>query len=120
MSRRISAAEIGADDQLGTVLVHLTAPVRELGDAAPQGLDRAAELAALDVDVAADLGRRAAGLAGGRGPARVDAHCPPPLTMLCSTFSAALAASRSNIVLVSFASSIACSGTGGDPALTAL
>ena len=109
-----------ADNQLAAVLVDLAAPVGQLGDAAAQGLDRAAQLAALDVDVATDLGRGATGGAGSGRAGRVDAHLPLPLTTLCSMFSAALPASRSNIVLVSLASSIACAGTGGEPALTAL
>ncbi len=48
------------------MLVDLAAPIGQLGDAAAQGLDGAAELAALDVDVAADLGGGAAGHAGAR------------------------------------------------------
>ena len=49
----------------GAVLVDLAAPVGELGDATAQGLDRAAELVALEVDVATDLGRRARGTRSG-------------------------------------------------------
>ena len=61
----------------------LAAPVGQLGDAAAQLFDRAAELLALEVDVAADLLRRAAGPAGRRGPRRLGfgsalTSSPPP------------------------------------------
>ena len=49
----------GADRELALVLADLAAPVRELADAAAQGLDRLAELLALAHDVVADLVSRA-------------------------------------------------------------
>ena len=110
----------GADDQLRAVLVDLAAPVGQLGDAAAQRLDRVPELLALDVDVAADLGRGATGRRRRRRawPARGWRSFPASFDDVFSTPSARFSASPSNIVLVSFASSIACSGTGGAPALT--
>src|SRR4029079_4022098 len=91
----------GADDQRLFVLVDLPAPVGQLVDAAAERFDRSTELAALQVDVATDLRRRAAWCAdrGGLYRSWIDAHF----------------ASFSSISLVSFASSIACWGTGGAP-----
>ena len=60
------ADDRGPDHELVFVLVDLAAPVGQLGDLVAEHLDRVAEVLALDVDVAADLGRRAAGPAGGR------------------------------------------------------
>ena len=82
------------------------APVGHFGDLAAQRFDVGPELLALGLDVAADLLRRAAGLAGGRGPRRfrIDAHLLLPFS----------------ISLVSLASSIAWVGIGGEPAFTAL
>ena len=86
----------GADDQLLLVLLHLAAPVGQLVDADAQSFDRAAELLALE--------RRCR---GGSPPG--NGRGLPVVTKF----------SFSSISLVSFASSIACSGTGGEPAFTA-
>ena len=96
----------GADRQLPAGARDLAAPVGQLGDPPAQRFDRAPKSLALSVDVAADLRRRAAGHADRGGTSRlgVGAHLPSP----------------SSIALVSFASSIAWSGTGGAPALTDL
>ena len=96
----------GADDQLLFVLLDLAAPVGHFGDFAAQRFDVGPQRQALGVDVAADLLGRAAGLAGAEGRPAWGS------TLICS--------SLVSISLVSFASSIAWVGTGGEPALTAL
>src|SRR6201999_144661 len=95
------------DDQLLFVLLDLRAPVGHFGDLAAQRFDVRPQRLALEVDVTPDFRRRAAGLTGGRGAPRfrVDTHLPSPFD---------------SVSLVSLASSIACVGTGGEPALTAL
>ena len=116
-----------ADDQLAAVLANLAAPVGELADAVAERLDRLAELLALGLDVAADLPRGASrrarrrrpdrlGVAhrrsafgvGREGVARVDARVAAPASL----------PPPSSTARVRFASSIACSGTGGAPACT--
>src|SRR4051794_12395481 len=95
-------------DQLRAVLVGLTTPVGELGDAAAQDLDRAAQVTTLQIDVAADLRRGAARFTGGGGTNGMGlrAHSLPAF------------APDSSVSRVSFASAIACSGPGGAPACT--
>jgi hypothetical protein len=93
------ARDRGADDQLLAVLTDLAAPVRELGDLAPQRLYRSGQLLLLGGDVGADLLGAPARRAGPRpGRDRGLAYSAPP-----------------SVSLVTFASSIAISGVGGEP-----
>src|SRR6185436_15430603 len=94
------AGDRGARDQLAAVLADLAAPVGELADAAAQGLHGAAQVLTMGDEVGSDLRRGAPGGAGlwGTDWLRM-AHLSP----------------ASSISRVRFASSIACSGTGGAP-----
>src|SRR5688500_12041105 len=102
----------GADRELALVLADLTAPVRELADAAAEGLDLLAELLALAHDVVANLlgaasaGRRARALGAldvrrGARDQFVSHYWSDPAW---------------SVSLISLPSSMAMAGTGGAPA----
>src|SRR4051794_21182728 len=116
------ADDSGAHDQLAAVLANLAAPVGELGDAVAQRLDRVAELLTLALDVGADLRRGAAdrrGAAGDRlaGAAAIDLRLVAHLGDGSLTGSGVVP--DSSVWRMRLPSSIAISGTGGAPALTA-
>ena len=93
------------------MLADLTAPIGELGDAAPEGLDGSSELLPLDLDVAPDLRRRSA-----RDPARGAGNGLTGSGAIDAGLVAHGAPVR--VSLVRRASSIASSGVGGAPACT--
>ena len=106
------------------MLAHLAAPVGELGDPAAQRLDRVRELLALALDVGADLGRVAAGSAGGAAGDRL-AGAAVDLGLVGSRRPGSLTGSPgvvpdSSVCLIRLPSSIASSGVGGAPFWTAL